>query len=112
MLGGDILEHGFKVLWLELYGEGYAHGGGERTGLRYAARACTQGAAEKALRLLRWRLVCIEEAWRQPNAHGFTRDACTPSSLNPNATASPAYRRNHWHGCLHTHVSVWTFVRA
>ncbi|CDI81166.1 hypothetical protein, conserved [Eimeria acervulina] len=54
---------------------GYAHGGGERTGLRYAARACTQGAAEKALRLLRWRLVCIEEAWRQHNAHGFTRDA-------------------------------------
>ncbi|CDJ48405.1 hypothetical protein, conserved [Eimeria brunetti] len=54
--------------------QGYAHGGAERGGLRYAARACTQGAAEKALRLLRWRLVCIEEAWRQHNAHGFARD--------------------------------------
>ncbi|XP_026191428.1 uncharacterized protein LOC34617587 [Cyclospora cayetanensis] len=52
--------------------QGYGHV--ERAGLRYLIRACTQGAAEKALRLVRWRLVCIEEAWRQHNAHGFTRD--------------------------------------
>ncbi|KAL8269813.1 hypothetical protein Esti_006267 [Eimeria stiedai] len=49
--------------------------GSERGSLRYSAAACTQAAMDKATRLLRWRLVCIEEAWRQHNAHGFTRDA-------------------------------------
>ncbi|CDJ69762.1 hypothetical protein, conserved [Eimeria necatrix] len=66
---------------------GYGHMA-ERTGLRYSARACTQGATEKALRLLRWRLVCIEEAWRQHSAHGFTRDT-SPTSHRGGWRESP-----------------------
>ncbi|CDJ36241.1 uncharacterized protein EMH_0058570 [Eimeria mitis] len=61
--------------------QGYAHGGAERTGLRYVARACTQGATEKALRLLRWRLhpQATEEDGESPSPGQDIRGAAAAS---------------------------------
>lgn len=87
----------FARLLLFVFAAGYSH---ERPGLRYSVAACTQGVMERALRLIRWRLVCIEEAWRQHNAHGFTRDSCKPHSSQPKA------RCMHAPACVHLHASA------
>lgn len=89
--------------------QGYCHIA-DRGGLRYSAAACTQGAMERALRLLRWRLVCIEEAWRQHNAHGFTRESSptphrggwreTPYGSTPGQDIRGAAAASFWHSAM------------